>query len=271
MRFAVPPLSARLTRPRPERLLALGVLALGLAVSALLGGWLYRGLYARAQARFEHDATALQEEIRLRLGRAVSGLIGLQALLVAQPAANDEAFGRFVEVQSRMGARDRGVRGYAFAQQVARADAQRLQAGPRERMPSLTTTAVDAGEELLVVRHAEPRAALQPLLGLDLAAQPVLRQTLERALRDGQPALSTALALPGDTQLSLVILLPLYRGDGAPASEAQRRAELAGVLLAPLSVGELLAGMDRSSAGRDLVFDLLDGPAPGAPRLYAGL
>jgi PAS domain S-box-containing protein len=251
MRFAVPPLSARLTRPRSERLLALGVLALGLAVSALLGAWLYRGLYARAQARFEQHATALQEDIRLRLRRAANGLIGLQALLVAQPAADDEALGRFVEAQSRMGARDRGVRGYAFAQRVA--------------------TAADAGDELLVVRHVEPRAALQPLLGLDLAAQPVLRQALERALRDGQPALSTALALPGDTQLSPVILLPLYRGDGAPASEAQRRAELAGVVLAPLSVGELLAGMDRTSAGRDLVFDLLDGPAPGAPRLYAGL
>jgi PAS domain S-box-containing protein len=273
MRFAVPPLSARLTRPRPARLLVLGVLALGLAVSALLGAWLYRGLYARAQARFEHHATGLQEEIRLRLGRAADGLIDLQALLVAQPAADDEAFRRFVEAQSRLGAHDRGVRGYAFAQRVARADAQRLQAEQRERMPffTITTTAADAGAELLVVGHAEPRAALQPLLGLDLAAQPVLRQALERALRDGQPALSTALALPGDTQLSLVLLLPLYRGDGAPASEAQRRAELAGVLLAPLSVGELLADMDRTSVGRDVAFDLLDGPEPGAPRLYAGL
>ncbi|WP_066342298.1 ATP-binding protein [Azohydromonas lata] len=255
MPFSVLPLSARLTRPRPARLLALGVLVIGLAVSALLAAWLHRGLVLRLQERFDRHAAELEEDIRQRLERAADGLIDLQALFAARPDADEQAFARFVEVQSRMGALESGVRGYALAL-------------PRGR---LSPGAAD-GAVPMVVRDAQPRQALQPLLGLDLAAQPVLREALERSLRDGRPALTGALALPGDTRLSLSLLLPLYRGDAAPASEPRRRAELAGVLLAPLSVNELLAGIAQTSPGRgDLDFDLLDGTRAPAPHLHAGL
>ncbi|WP_051244620.1 hybrid sensor histidine kinase/response regulator [Azohydromonas australica] len=237
MPFAALPLPARLTRPRPALLLALGVLVAGLLLSALAAIWLHRSLEAQARGRFELYAQGLQAQVLHRFAHAAGDLHVLQALFSAQPATDAAAFGRFVAAWQRTGAAGEGVRGLAFAQRVAHAGA-------------------------LVVRHAEPRPALQGLAGLDLAQQPALREALERTLREGTPALGSALTLPGDAWPTLLLLLPMDRTASAP-----RRSVPAGVLVAVLAVEPLLAGLEQGNPGQNLDFELLDGTHAQSLRL----
>uniref|UniRef100_UPI00262C969C hybrid sensor histidine kinase/response regulator n=1 Tax=uncultured Azohydromonas sp. TaxID=487342 RepID=UPI00262C969C len=239
MPFADLSLPARLTRPRPALLLALGVLLAGLLLSAVAATWLHRSLEAQARARFELYTQGLQEEVRHRFEHAAGELYVLQALFAAQPATDAAAFGRFVAAWRRTGTAGEAVRGLAFAQRVAH-----------------------TGAAAFVVRHAEPHPALRALAELDLARQPALREALERTLREGTPALGTGLALPGDARPTLLLLLPMERAMSAP-----RYGAPAGLLVAALAVEPLLAGMEERSAGRNLDFELLDGTDAQAPRL----
>src|SRR6202008_4323538 len=83
--------------------------------------------------------------------------------------------------------------------------------------------------------------------GYDMLSDPVRRDTMLRAARLGQPALSGKVTLVqetgGDVQPGFLIFLPIYRKDADLATPALRMAALQGFAYAPLRSADLMSGI----------------------------
>src|SRR5258708_3784286 len=107
-------------------------------------------------------------------------------------------------------------------------------------------------------------AGNEAALGLDLAANPVLRRADLARVRDGgEPVASPPLALPVDPgQISFVLRSAIYR-KGMPAqTAAQRREAFQGVVAVVVHVNELLGGLLRAQLGSQFELAIHDlGPS----------
>jgi len=110
------------------------------------------------------------------------------------------------------------------------------------------------------------------MLGLDLAADPALRRTLEESRDESRPQLSGDLgSLPqsaGDGEV--LFCLPIHRNGEAHWTRAERRASIQGWAAAPIQVAELVRAIGAEiPAGLDLQIYDGEGTDPGA-LLYDG-
>ncbi len=139
-----------------------------------------------------------------------------------------------------------------------------------ERSPTGELVPAAARAEYFPVAVAEPPSYSAGLIGLDLAASPVLQEAMERTIATGKIASSAAadLPLPASDTLSLWQFLAVYRRDVVPG-ELSRRTELLGVAAVAFRLDVMIetAVKDLSPAGLDL--ELRDAAAPpGHQRLY---
>ncbi len=127
-------------------------------------------------------------------------------------------------------------------------------------------------DEYVAIKYLQPMAGNEAALGLDLAANPVLRRADLARVRDGgEPVASPPLALPVDPgQISFVLRSAIYR-KGMPAqTAAQRREAFQGVVAVVVHVNELLGGLLRAQLGSQFELAIHDlGPSgtdrPEAP------
>ena len=128
----------------------------------------------------------------------------------------------------------------------------------------------DGGRETAVVRYIEPRVrGNERVPGFDLLSEPERRRAIERARDTGEAVLTGKLTLlsepSGSSQPSFVMFLPVYRGGGAPASFAERRARFAAVVYAAFRAPDLFRGTIGQPLGLHLrLFDATD---PASPQL----
>ncbi len=259
-------------RRRSELGLALGVLVLGVAISAA-GAWrLHREIEVRASDEFKRSASRAMDEVRLRFSRTVYGLNGVKGMYAANDNTNRAQFRAYV--QSRDLAQEfPGVRGFGLIQRVSRSDldswtaAERAVGAPDFSVRQLADSDHD---DLLVIRFIEPAAQNIGATGLDVGSEPVRRKGAERAIDTGEPALSGNIVLVQDSQRSSGSLLyvPIYRNGPQPTNTAERRAALLGLLYAPIVLSELLDGIPDLQAGR-LALSLFDASDLATP-IYQG-
>ncbi|WP_341922514.1 CHASE domain-containing protein [Polaromonas sp. YR568] len=262
-------------------------LAMAMAGLALVLGLLFTGagvflvnntFQSQAREHFDRLADRVQTDVQDRLNAPLRGLRGAAGVYAASNSVERAEFRAYVQF-SELGRDFPGVRGFGFMARVLREDLDRFVAAERaDEEPAFAVTAMPGtpstsnAPDLYVVKFMEPQARNQSALGLDVGADPVRREAIERAVATGEPTLTRKTTLVQDQQQSpgWVYLLPVYRTGGDPSTPAQRQALLTGVLFAPMLVSEVLQGAAEAAQGQ-ADFELFDAEPLNAQTLVYGL
>ena len=241
----------------------------GLALTAAAVLLQNESIEAEARTRFDRLVERVDADVHRRFLLPSYGLAGIRAAYAAGGAFSRDGFRAWVE--SRQLAKEfPGLRGFSFVRRVPRDDVDRFVAAERAAGApdfAVQTTRGDAGD-LYVIEMIEPLASNRAALGLDLAAEPVRRAAIERAVASGEVALSEAIRLvqDGNSRNAFLYLLAIYREGSRPATAAQRRDAVVGLVGAPVVLEDLLKGIAATADGL-LDLRLEDGPstARGVP------
>ncbi|MDO9113624.1 MAG: CHASE domain-containing protein [Polaromonas sp.] len=265
---------------RSQRL-AMAMAGLALMLGLLFTGagvfWVNNTFQSQARERFDRLADRVQTDVQDRLNAPLLGLRGAAGVYAASNTVERAEFRAYVQF-SQLGRDFPGVRGFGFMTRVLREDLDRFIAAERaddepafavSAMPGSPTT--PSAPDLYVVKFMEPQARNQAALGLDVGADPLRREAIERAVATGEPTLTRKTTLVQDQQQSpgWVYLLPVYRPGADLSTPAQRQALLIGVLFAPMLVSEVLQGAAEATQGQ-ADFELFDAePLNAQTRVYA--
>jgi PAS domain S-box-containing protein len=225
-----------------------------------------------ARSRFERDAEHARLVIRERLNLYEYALHGARSLYAASHSVERDEWQAFVSGLS-LGERYPGMKGLAYVVAVPEAHlAEYEKAARADGAPDFKAQATPGHEQGYIVHFVEPSGQDRDLLGLDLAADPTLRTTLEESRDEGRPQLSGQLAALPQLAASgdVLFCLPIYRTGEAHWTLAERRASLEGWAAAPIRVSELVRAIgEEIPAGLDLKIYDGDGRSESA-LIYEG-
>jgi PAS domain S-box-containing protein len=142
-----------------------------------------------------------------------------------------------------------------------REDIARFEASERlDDAPDFSVRTSGQFSDLYVIKFIEPLANNRAAWGLDLGAESVRRQAVEKAVRSGEPVLSSRIALVQDGKQGpgFLYLLPVYFPATYPSTPEGRQRALRGLVYSPIVVAEILAGVADISGG-EIEFELFDG------------
>jgi len=248
--------------------LTAGVLVAGLIVTIAACSWLQRDIHTDAQSRFQRQVEIVESEIQRRINQPVYGLKGARGVYAANPAVGRSAFRAYVESRN-LPLEFPGVRGFGFIQRVLREEVDTFIAiERRDDAPDFAVRTRGTAPDLYVIKFIEPLADNRAAWGLDLGAEPVRREAIERAVRSGEAALSGRIVLVQDGRQGpgFLYLVPVYRNGAHPANPQQRQAALLGLVYSPIVVAEILKGTIDIGSGQ-IDFKLFDAKAADASNL----
>ena len=229
------------------------VFCIGLCASTAAALWLHEEIDAQARADFARNAERVRGEVVARMMEPINGLQGASGLYAATGKLDRSMFRAYVESLDLHGA-FHGVLGFGFVKRMRTDDqasfiaAERADGAPGFDIHRIGAAAGGQGVgdgTHYVLRFIQPPGANAGTLGLDLASEPRRRAAIEQAIDSGEPSLSAALTLTqrGGQDAGLMWFKPVYRVGQDPATPAQRRNALHGVLVAPMVTRELLTGI----------------------------
>ena len=242
-------------------------LAAGLVFTGLGTFWMHSTTRGEASARFERQVDRMQTDVQGRLNAPLIGLRGAAGVYAASKSVQRAEFSVYVE-SSQLTRDFPGVRGFGFMVRVLRDELDRFVAAEQaDGAPNFSVTSPGNAPDLYVVKFIEPPAG-NYALGLDVGSDVVSREAIERAIATGEPTLSRKVILVQDQQRSpgFVYLLPVFRTGTDPATPAQRRAALVGLLFAPMVVGETMEGLS-ATAHKQVDFELFESTSATAEQL----
>ncbi|MEO8022479.1 CHASE domain-containing protein [Polaromonas sp.] len=253
-------------------------LVIGLVFTGLGVFWVHSTIQRQARERFELLVERVRADVQEHLNAPLQGLHGAAGVYAASSAVMRDEFRAYVQFSEL--ARDfPGVRGFGFMVRVMRSELDSFVAAVRaDGEPAFAVHAMSGGPatdhapDLYVVQFLEPQAGNQASLGLDAGADALRREAIEHAIATGEPTLSkkTTLVQDRQQQAGWLYLLPVYRVGSAPATPAQRKAALLGVLFAPMVVSEALQGAALATQGQ-ADFELFDAERASAEALVYDL
>ena len=235
-------------------------LAAGLVLTGLVVFWVHGNIQSEASARFDRQVDRIQADVQSRLNAPLIGLRGAAGVYAASKSVQRAEFSAYVK-SSQLTRDFPGVRGFGFMVRVLRDELDRFVAAEQaDGAPNFSVTSPGNAPDLYVVKFIEALAGNYAALGLDVGSDVVRREAIERAIATGEPTLSRKVILVQDQQRSpgFIYLLPVFRTGTDPATPAQRRAALVGLLFAPMVVSEMMEGAVRAAQGQ-ADFDLFDG------------
>ncbi|MDM0048695.1 PAS domain S-box protein [Variovorax sp. J22R115] len=238
-------------------------LGIGLCMAAGAGWWQARYNDSLAQTRFDALARRAVEQLTSRMHAFEFGLRGARGAVIAAGGEGGITRLRFAQFSASRDLEREfpGSRGFGFvrrvpvAQEAAFVAAARLDGKPDFRIHQL---GVNEGDRF-VIQYFEPSDSTSPAIGLDIASEPNRRAAAERAMQTGEAAMTAPIALvqsetASPSQLSVLMLLPVYRADTQLGRLQQRRHRSAaargtpdegfGWIYTPLIIDEVLKGFD---------------------------
>ena len=244
-------------------LLALLILLAGLSLTA----------YSLHDTRQDIRATALQSFNLYvdRLEAAVQAqfrqpLYGIRGAIGAQASTNASSEMKRTNFQAYVATRDiatefPGIRGFGYIERVMRPDMARFEASQKnDNAPFFSIKTKGNAADLYIVKYLEPLAGNEVAIGLDLGAEPVRREAVERAISSGEPSLSGAIPLVQDGKQGpgFLYLVPVFPDGTTPDTPQARRELLRGFFYAPLIASELLHST-LAVTHDDVDFEIYDG------------
>ncbi|HSW08787.1 CHASE domain-containing protein [Aquabacterium sp.] len=251
---------------RPEQRLRR---AIGMTAAAQLAGLVVTGaavayvkgqIDADMQQRFDRDVERIEAEVLRRFQLPVYGLKGARGVYAANRTVNRAQFTAYVESRD-LQAEFPGVRGIGFIERVMRTDLDRFLAAARaDNASQFQLHSTGNADDLYVVKYIEPLSQNIAAWGLDLGADAMRREAVERAVESAEPSLTGQITLgEGERRApGFLYAVPIYRQGADPTTAEQRRAALLGLVYAVMFADELLAGV-HAAAGAALDFEVFNG------------
>ena len=240
-----------------------------LLVGWALSGWLFSSLtrqrLAFDQTQFDRLIASSEDEIRQRMATYQEALIGCAGFVATVPVMNDEQW-RFYVDSMRLLDRYPGIRGVAVADAVSDARLPQYLLAARRRIAAdfavkkLTTPDPPAAQPFhYIISLVEPLARDKVVQGIDLTTEKSRLAAAEEAARSGKPTMTFRIQVVRDkVTKGFLLFVPFYRNGPAPTSSEQRRAALAGFVVAPFVTQNFFKGvLDRM--GRQIDVDVFEG------------
>ena len=270
----IAPAAVRDREPSADRLgwipplVAAGIVVL----SALATAMVAQHAIAKAHERFARAAAVTRSEIEHRIASYLTSLWGLSGLFASNERMRRRDFRRALrhfELQERLP----GIIAIGWSPRTAADERQALvETARKDGIRRFRIRPEGDRSEYFPVLYLEPLDRhRRRLLGRDLAADPVLAATLERARDRGRPMASAAVARTEPDgrgpRSHLFVCVPVYGGDEILRSVSARQARLVGIVHAEIDA-EVLFRTVRTS-GDDLApdLDVYDGAQPDPARL----
>ena len=251
--------------------LAIAVLVLGAAMSLVGALGVAREERRAIQAQVDRSTQRVEIELERRLTESIYGLHGLRGLFAAAPHVTMSEFRAYVDSRD-LQHEFPGLRGFSFVQRLSPAEIPRLVAQMHAEGADAFSVKVHEGStDLYVVRYIEPLAQKLEAWGMDLGAEPVRREAVERAMLSGEDTLSGRINLFQDHQRrpGFLLLVPIYKAGSDPVTPAQRERALIGFMSAPVLAGEVFKDLGRV-VDNQLGVEVFEGhEVNDAARLYA--
>lgn len=237
--------------------LAAGVVAVGVPASLGLSFLVGREIDRSTQARFDAIARLASRDLVDWTFRPVYGMNGARGMFAGSELVTDEEFAAYVA--SRDLPREfPGVEWMALA---------------RPRDPG----GAGGTAPRWILSSVEPTEPGKDLAGLDLSSMPAAHAAIERAVSDGEAAMSSGVLLPsvdadGAPVRRVLWFVPVYENGAPVGTVAERRAAVDCVLVAVMDPSVLATRLDSAlgalAVGR--VVDGLPGERAASPRPSVG-
>lgn len=226
---------------------AIAIFLCGLILTALAAQAFSKHKLAQGQAayeeRFEHLSLAVEDQYADALN-GVNSAVALDASL-AQTSA--EQFRDYVKALA-LAADFNAVRAFGVVERNSQ----------------------DGKPDKYLAKLVEPLSAQAGQLGLDLGADPVTREAIQRAIDSAQAALSGTVILQQDEnpESGFFYFVPVFSTPSVPASVAARRAALKFVFYAQMNTRYFYSQPSIQSAANHLAyFEIFDGASPSSGKL----
>jgi PAS domain S-box-containing protein len=195
-----------------------------------------------AQARLEFRVREIAQELSGRMHDYEQVLRGTHGLLAASQHVTAGEWRTYVATL-QLDARYPGIQAIGYAPYLLK-----------------------GGRAMAQIRFVEPRArGNERSLAFDMMSEADLRRGVERARDTGEGVLTGRVTLiseqAGSSTPGFVLVLPVYRGVGVPASLEARRERFAAVVYASFRAEDLFRGTIGQPSGLHLrLFDVTDSP-----------
>ena len=230
-------------------------LLVGLGLTSL-GVYQARQYYeTEARLRFERLAERLSNEVQRRMNQPVYGLKGARGVYAASKSVERLEFRAYVASRD-LPAEFPGALGFGFIQRVPRADLEKFIAVERaDNAPDFTVATSGDAPDLYVTKFLDPLEPNREDWGFDAGSDSVRRESIERAVRTGEPTLTKHLTLRQDPRkrTAFLYLVPVYRNDRRLTTPTEREQSLVGLVFAPMVIDEVFA---RLMTGVDELLDV---------------
>jgi diguanylate cyclase (GGDEF)-like protein/PAS domain S-box-containing protein len=237
----------------------------GIGVAAWTAQKLDEAIVEESADQFAQVAGRIRNTLEQRFRTPVYGLRGLRSTFAAAGDLTRDQFHAWVAARD-LAVEFPGVRAFGYAEHVYRwATVRFLERTRRDGAPDFAIRSQGDAPDLYVVKYIEPYNSFAPILGVDIGAEIVRRTAIDAAIETGEAALTAPIGLMGmggQQVPGFLIVLAVYEGGQVPATVAERRAAVRGVLYAPLTIEELV-GEVASASGQLVEFDLFDGLPDG--------
>ncbi|MEF3273840.1 MAG: CHASE domain-containing protein [Chloroflexus sp.] len=259
-------------------------LLLGLLLFSLQLIW--RDAYQRYDVQLQADSREVVGLIEDRLIRYEQAIQSLSAFFMASQQVEQHEFSVFVRDLLRQLP---AVQSAGWAPRVPHAERLDFERKIQEtgipdfriREPGAFGPPAAERTEYYPLTFVEPFASRRPVLGMDVAAEPVRREALLQARNSGQTVMTPVIRpYVGKVHAPAVLLIrPVYTPGSAPQSVSERQSRLQGFVLILVSPEELLVQALSPIQPPDLEIFLLDSTktppqplaflAPATPTLTA--
>lgn len=250
--------------------LPFALLGIGLLATLLLIVSFERTARGEREMALAADTTALAGELQRRADENVAYVVATASLFEASPQVSDEKFGKFI-VDMSGGSDKRGAVGIGWAiwskpgqHAATAAELRRIHPDRTDLDFDTNGTAPKAIVGMLQPATEQNRKAI----GFDMYSEAVRRDAIDRAIRDGKPALTGLVHLVQDRQDQSIPAALLYVPVLA-SSSGNNSADIRGLAYSPIRIGEFLQNA-TSNTGRNFSrIELYDEQANSDRLLFA--
>jgi PAS domain S-box-containing protein len=245
---------------------ALGVLLVGLVVTAVAHAFVKQRSASIIDARFEVASAKAVDELNRRLQIYEYGLRGTRGAAIAAGFENltHERFRRYVESRD-IPAEFPGSHGLGLIRRVSKADEETfVAAARRDAMPSFELRQlVPHEQDRFVIQYIEPVDVNRAAIGLDIWSEPLRREAAQRAMASGKATLTapiTLLQARAHPDSAFLLLLPVYGTDSPNVAQKDATTTL-GFAYSPLVMDRVLADVRFDHDLTLALSDVTDGHA----------
>ncbi len=212
------------------------------------------------------------DEIKRRISGYEYSLTGVRALFSSSRSVERAEFRKYIAEISQANTLN-GLLGLGYVEKVGKQDLEKfISAQKRDDAPQFDVNSDGHPEELLIVKFFESATGDSQELGLDLGTIQEIRKTAETAAQANLASVTPVLATPNPLSNfdGLLYLLPVYRQDSQPLSEAERTAATMGWVYAAVLPDQAFLDIEAQTQGQ-LNLKIFDGSNPSPANLLFDL